>query len=240
MVTGIVFLLPKTIPLRKQQNGPKKSSQNIIVEILNGIKQSFVELSKVEWSKYGTIFLFQALNSFAMGVYFSNYALYLKTHYGLSPKYIGYVVSVQGVIGAVSSFLISYINSFYVQDNDYSVRNHHVFILLSLSLLGLCLSFNVIMYCFLLIPLAIGNAVGRLVTLEMVLKKSHGDHRGTLIGASNSVRSLTGVVAPMVSGLVGEFFGVTYVLYASLFSTLIGLVLSYQYKSKHIKVDWIM
>ena len=172
-----------------------------------------------------------------MGVYYSNYSLYLKTQYNLSPKNIGYVISLQGVIGSVSSFMMGYINSFYRNDDDYSQRNHHVFILLSLSLLGICLSFNVFMYSMLLIPLAIGNAVGRLVTLEMVLKKSHGDHRGTLIGASNSVRSLTGVVAPMVAGLVGEFFGVAYVLYASFFSTLIGLVVSYKYKNKHVKVE---
>lgn len=235
---GLVFLLPKTKNLPKQsEKVSKKASQNIILTLWDCSKQSIAELSKLEWSKYGTIFLFQALNSFAMGVYYSNYSLYLKTQYNLSPKNIGYVISLQGVIGSVSSFFMGYINSFYGNDDDYSQRNNHVFILLSLSLLGICLSFNVFMYSLLLIPLAIGNAVGRLVTLEMVLKKSHGDHRGTLIGASNSVRSLTGVIAPMVAGLVGEFFGVSYVLYASFFSTLIGLIVSYQYKGKHVKME---
>lgn len=181
--------------------------------------------------------MFQALNSFAMGVYYSNYALYLKTQYGLTPKHIGYVVSIQGVIGAISSFMMGYINSFYTQDKDYSVRNYHVFVLLCFSLLGICLSVNVFMYSILLIPLAIANAVGRLVTLEMILKRSHGDHRGTLIGASNSVRSVSGVVAPLLAGFIGEFFGIEYVLYASFFATFVGLIMSYQYKTKWVKLD---
>ncbi|XP_026496826.2 major facilitator superfamily domain-containing protein 9-like [Vanessa tameamea] len=233
---GLAMLLPNVnTPAKRKPD--KSSSQNVFSTLLSCTKQSFVELSKVKWSKYWTIFMFQASNSFAMGVYYSSYALYLKTQFGLTPKHIGYVVSVQGVIGALSSFLIGYINSFYGHDEGYTLRNYHVFLLTTLSLLGICLSFNVIMYSILLIPLAIGNAVGRLVTLEMVLKRSHGDHRGTLIGASNSVRSLSGVVAPIIAGMVGEFLGVEYVLYPSFLSLLVGLIISYQYKNRHMKFD---
>ncbi|XP_034834380.1 major facilitator superfamily domain-containing protein 9-like [Maniola hyperantus] len=233
----LVYLLPKAnVPVRRKSN-PTTSSHSILQSLLSCSKQSFVHLSKVEWSKYSTIFTFQALNSFAMAVYVSNYAPYLKSQYGLSPKHIGYVVSIQGVMGAISSFMMGYINSFYTHDKDYSIRNYHVFLLLSASLLGICLSINIVMYTALLFPLAICNAVGRLVTLEMVLKKSHGDHRGTVIGASNSVRSLAGVVAPLVAGFVGEFFGLAYVIYASLFSTCIGLIMSFHYKNKQLKVE---
>ncbi|XP_045765679.1 major facilitator superfamily domain-containing protein 9-like isoform X2 [Maniola jurtina] len=234
----LVYLLPKVnVPVRRKFN-PTSSSHSILHSLLSCSKQSFVQLSKVEWSKYWIIFMFQALSSFAMGVYVSNYALYLKTQYGLSPKYIGYVVSIQGVIGAISGFMMGYINSFYTHDKDYSIRNYHVFILLSASLLGICLSINIVMYTALSIPLAIGNAVGRLVTLDMLLKRSHGDHRGTLIGASNSVRSLCQVVAPLVAGFIGEFFNVAYVIYASFFSASIGLIMSFHYKTKWLlKVD---
>ncbi|CAG9559672.1 unnamed protein product [Danaus chrysippus] len=235
--TGLIYMLPKTDSTIKTKAQTKNASQNFLQSLLSCSKQTFLELSKVEWPKYWKIFMFQALNSFAMGVYYSSYALYLKTQFGLTPKNIGYVVSIQGVIGAISSFLMGRINSLYVHDKDYSIRNNHVFLLLSMSLLGICLAFNIYMYSMLLIPLAVGNAVGRLVTLEMVLKRSKGDHRGTLIGASNSVRSLTGVVAPMVAGFIGEFFGISYVLYASFFSTFVGLIFSYQFRSKQSKVD---
>lgn len=236
--TGLVYFLPKLDkkPIKRKEEN-KEIQTSLVNKLFSSVRQSFVELFHIDWFKYWDIFMFKALIGFAMGVYYSNYSLYLKTEYDLSPKYIGYVISFQGIIGSVSSFFIGYINSFYIHDKDYSIRNLHVFIVTSISLLGLALSFNVIVYAFWLIPLAIGNAIGRLVTLEMVLKRSDGGHRGTLIGASNSVRSLTGVVAPMVSGVIGEFYGVSYVIYASLCSTMLGVILSYKHKNKTVKVD---
>ncbi|XP_075971546.1 major facilitator superfamily domain-containing protein 9-like [Anticarsia gemmatalis] len=228
-----VYFLPN--PIRrpsKRKAADEESHTNLITKLFISVRQSFVELYSIKWSIYWDVFMFKALVSFAMGVYYSNYALYLKTQYELSPKYIGYVISFQGVIGSMCSYFISFINSFYIHDKDYSIRNFHVFLLLSVALVGLILSFNVLVYCFWLIPLAIGNAIARLVTLEMVLKRSHGDHTGTLIGASNSVRSLSGVIAPMVSGLIVQYVGISYVIYASFCSTFIGVILSYGYKRK--------
>ncbi|XP_026755505.2 major facilitator superfamily domain-containing protein 9-like [Galleria mellonella] len=237
---GLAYFLPKTSSKKRSKGKSSKNtapSKNIIHSFIGNIKQSVIELYKVKWSEYWDIFLFKALIGFTMGVYYSNYSLYLKTQYQLTPKYVGYVISFQGVIGSISSFFIGYINNFYTHDIDYSLRNFHVFVLLSVSLSGLIVSYNVFTYIIWLVPLAIGNAIGRLVTLEMILKRSHGDHRGTLIGASNSVRSLSGVIAPMVAGFIGEYFGVAYVIYASFCSTILGLALSYQYRYKQLKID---
>lgn len=201
------------------------------------MKQSVIELYNIDWSIYWDVFLLKALVGFAMGVYYSNYGLYLKSQYELSPKYVGYVISFQGIIGSISSFFMGYINNFYSCDEDYTLRNLHVFIILSVSLLGLITSLNIYMYAMWLVPLAVGNAIGRLVFSEMVMKRCDEDHKGTLIGASNSVRSLSGVVAPMVSGFIGQYFGVSYVIYASLLSTLLGLMLCYHFRKNKVKED---
>ncbi|XP_013139116.1 PREDICTED: quinolone resistance protein NorA-like [Papilio polytes] len=228
---GLVYFLPATIKkVTKERKANKEES--VLNKIIVSSKQSVVELSKIPWAEYWDVFLLKALISFAMAVYFSNYSLYLKTIYELSPKYIGYVISIQGVISSVSSFFIGYINKFYSYDIDYSVRNLHMFILVGVSLTGMILATNVYMFIVCLLPLAVGSAVGRLVSLEMVLTRCKGKHRGTLIGATNSVTSLSGVVAPMVAGFIGQYFGVAYGLYASLFATLLGVALSYQYKRK--------
>lgn len=226
-----MYCLPATIKkVTKERKANKEES--VLNKIIVSSKQSVVELSKIPWAEYWDVFLLKALISFAMAVYFSNYSLYLKTIYELSPKYIGYVISIQGVISSVSSFFIGYINKFYSYDIDYSVRNLHMFILVGVSLTGMILATNVYMFIVCLLPLAVGSAVGRLVSLEMVLTRCKGKHRGTLIGATNSVTSLSGVVAPMVAGFIGQYFGVAYGLYASLFATLLGVALSYQYKRK--------
>ncbi|XP_038220184.1 major facilitator superfamily domain-containing protein 9-like [Zerene cesonia] len=234
---GCVNMLPKTSIKIKKNAAKKNPEHNFLQLIYFNSKQSVEELTKVEWSQYWDMFIFKALLGFSMGVYYSNYALYLKTQYDLTPKHVGYVISLQGIIGAVSSFSMGYINSYYPNDQDFSVRNYHVFLLLSISILGLCLSYNIFIYTLWLVPMSIGNAVGRLVTLEMILRKKDKEHKGTLIGASNSIASLSGVLSPMAAGLIGHYLGVKYVIYASLSSNVLALVLSYRYKSRHQKVE---
>ncbi|XP_061711077.1 major facilitator superfamily domain-containing protein 9-like isoform X1 [Cydia pomonella] len=237
---GLVYLLPKSMSELEQANRPveeKMTSKGIVHRIVSSCKESVLELYKIEWSKYGNIFFFKGLLGFAMSLYYSNYVLYLKTTYELTPKYIGYIISFQGIVGSICSYYMGYINSFYTKDKDYSVRNFHVFLILSLSILGLINSFNIYMYALFLIPLAIGNAVGRLVTLEMILKRSHNKHRAALIGASNSVRSLSGVVAPMVAGLIGQYYSVQHVVYVTFFVVSLGSLASYGHKNKRIKQD---
>lgn len=235
--SAFVYFLPnikKPVKVKSRRQKEKDKSHtsnikysNILLNVGSSLKQSVLELYTIEWSKYWNVFIFKGLVGFAMGVYYSNYALYLKTQYMLSPKYVGYVISFQGIIGSLCSYFISYINMFYKTDHDFSQRNFHVFLLLSASLLGMIMSSNVIIYILWLIPLAMGNAISRLVTLEMILKRCDSEHRGTLIGAANSVRSLSGVVAPMTAGCIGQYVGVPYVIYASFFSTFIGSIMSY-------------
>ncbi|KAJ8733371.1 hypothetical protein PYW08_001669 [Mythimna loreyi] len=235
--SGLVYFLPQLDKKPPKKEERKEVQTSLVNIVYSNVRQSFIELFNIDWMKYWDIFTFKTLIGFATACYFSNYSLYLKTVYDLSPKYIGYVISFQGIIGSLSSFYIGYINSFYTHDKDYSIRNLHVFLVISIALLGLALSSNVIVYAFWLTPLAIGIAIDRLVTLEMVLKRTHENHRGALIGALNSVRSLTGVVAPMVSGMIAQFYGVSYVIYASLCPTMLGVMLSYMNKNKTVKVD---
>lgn len=214
----------------------RQRSGSLLYSIGSGLKQSVMELLNIRWSKYWDIFMLKVFIGFAMSVYYSNYSLYLSTTFELTRKQIGYIISFQGIIGSISSYFMGSINSLYANDYNYLTRNFHVFVLICGSFFGLLLSYNVYFYIFWLSPLAIGNAIGRLVTLEMLLKRCHNTHRGTLIGASNSVRSLTGVVAPMVAGYISHYIGLSYVIYTSCLSTLIGLVVSYRSLQNKVKI----
>jgi len=70
------------------------------------------------------------------------------------------------------------------------------------------------------------------VGLEIIVHKSPNNQRGSLIGASNSVRSISGIVAPAVAGYLGDKFGLQYVLTASLISSFIGTIIALVYKMK--------
>lgn len=210
---------------------------SILTKTVQSLKQSVDEILSVDWKNYWEPFLYKVLVGFCMGVYFSSYSMLLKTKYGLSPKYIGYTISLQGTVVTAVSFLISYINVFYKNDKDYSLRTTHTFIAMSISLIGFLSTSSIYMFLFWLIPFSICNAVMRLITLEIVLMKCDDKHRGTLIGASSSMRSLSGVVAPMVAGFVGHYLGTGYILYASLFTALLGTIISAFRKMRRKEVE---
>lgn len=235
MISVLAMFLPNVGKIRQSVRSRELEPVSLLHSIGRGLKQSVMELVNIDWSKYWDVFMFKVFIGFAMSVYYSNYSLYLSNSFELTSKQIGYVISFQGIIGSISSYFMGYINGLYNNDDDYINRNFHVFVLICGSFCGLLMSFNVYTYIFWLTPLAIGNAIGRLVTLEMLLKRGHNTHRGTLIGASNSVRSLTGVVAPMVAGYISQYIGLSYVIYASFISTLIGLGISYHSLQHKIK-----
>lgn len=162
----------------------------------------------------------------AMGMYFTNFGLFLKTVHDVSPKYLGYIISLQGVTGSLCTYFIGHINKIYKNDKDYSARNYHIFITVATTLFSLAIAPNVYIYTGLLIPLAIASSVGRIVTLEMVTNRTDGDHRGTVIGASNSIRSLSGVVLPLVAGVLNQYFGVVYTFYCAAIFAGVGVVIS--------------
>lgn len=233
----LAMCLPNIENIRQTKRATEpEHSESLLHSIGRSLKQSVMDLRNIDWSTYWDIFLLKAFIGFAMSIYYSNYSLYLSSTFELTRKQIGYIISFQGIVGSVSSYFMGFINSLYNNDNNYVIRNFHVFVLICGSFCGLLLSFNFYIYILWLIPLAIGNAIGRLVTLEMLLNRGHNTHRGTLIGASNSVRSLTGVVAPMIAGYISEYVGLSYVIYASFFSTLIGLVISYRSLQNKIKI----
>lgn len=224
-----------TSPKSKKGSHPhsKHHTPDFLEVIADGWTKSIQELKEVEWHKYWDIFLLKALTSFSMGIFYSNYSPLLKNIYGLSPKWIGYTISFQGVIGAISSFFIKYINAtFYKNDSEYSDRNLHCFLVITATFLMLIFCNSWFLFIALLIPMAVGNAILRLVGLEIIVHKSPNNQRGSLIGASNSVRSISGIVAPAVAGYLGDKFGLQYVLTASLISSFIGTIMALVYKMK--------
>ncbi|XP_063377629.1 major facilitator superfamily domain-containing protein 9-like [Cydia fagiglandana] len=230
---GLVYLLPNSKHDEKQKSKgstSKKNGSTTVIQIaLNVCKETVLELFKIDWSKYGTIFLFVVLLDFTILLHFSNYVYYLKTTYGLTPKSIGYIISLKGLIRSMSSYLIGFINSFYTKDKKIRTRNAHAFLATSMSMLGFIFSFNIYIYVIFMIPLGISEAVAKLVFLEMVLKRGLGEHRSTLIGATNSVRSMSGVIAPIVSGVIAQYLGVPFVIYVAFFISLLGSLISYRH-----------
>lgn len=230
MFPGLINSLPDITKEKKEDKKKAKVITAILPKLINSlkrpIKDSFNEFYKVDWPVYGDIFLFKLLITLSMGMYFTNFGLFLKTIHTVSPKNLGYIISLQGVTGSICTYFIGHVNKLYQSDKDYTERNYHIFVIVATSLFSIALAPNVYIFTALLIPLAIASSVGRIVSLEMVMSRTNGDHRGTVIGASNSVRSLSGIVIPLVAGVINQYTGVVYTFYCAASFAAIGVVVS--------------
>ncbi|KAL0882208.1 hypothetical protein ABMA27_000751 [Loxostege sticticalis] len=234
---GLINLLPDRTK-EKQNNSNKNGvavAPKLIDSVRTSIKESIDEFKKVDWAIYWDVFLFKLIITLCIGMYFTNYAIFLKTKHDMSPKSLGYIIAFQGGIGSLCSFFIGYINQFYKDDKDASVRSYHIFIAVTVSLLGMGLSPNIYWYLLFVVPLAISGAVGRVSGLEMIMNKGKTEHRGSVIGATGSMRSLSGVVTPLVAGVISEYIGVNYVIFVAALFGATGIVVSYKIKSRSLE-----
>ncbi|XP_063824031.1 major facilitator superfamily domain-containing protein 9-like [Ostrinia nubilalis] len=233
---GLINLLPDKT---KEKQGTKKNqvavAPKLIDSVRNSFKESIDEFYKVDWTVYGDVFLFKLIITLCLGMYFTNYAIFLKTKHDMSPTSLGYIIAFQGGVGSFCSYFIGYINQFYKNDKDATLRTYHIFIAITVSLIGMGLSPNIYLYLLFIIPLAVSGSVGRVSGLEMIMNKGNAEHRGSVIGATSSMRSLSGVVTPLLGGVISEYVGVTYVIFVAALFGATGIVVSYKIMKRSIE-----
>lgn len=230
--TGLASKLPtnETEEKKNEDSSIKEVAPKLVESVTNHINESLEQFKKVDWKIYGNVFILKALLSLATAVYFCNYALYLKINYNASPIVIGYVTSLLTATGAICVYGTEYINSIYTEDNDFSERIKHIFLLLTIALTGLAVSQNVSLYATFVLPLAASVAVGRLFSSEMVLSKANDEQKATVQSVAENLTPLFGVITPLFVGVVSELFGVTFVIYIAISLAGFGLYRSYKIK----------
>ncbi|RVE39821.1 hypothetical protein evm_015529 [Chilo suppressalis] len=211
--TYLINQLPDNSKDRKHDDNKNQRKEmgvtpKLIDTVRRSIQESVDDLKKVDWAKYWDVFLFKLIIGLCMGMYFSSFAVFLKTEHGVTPKYIGYIVAFKGAVTALCSYFIEHINRLYRNDTHAIQRTFHIFIASTVAFLGMGLAGTLSLYILFVIPLAISNAVSRVTNLEMIVKRGNDEHRGSVIGAAASVRSLSGVVTPLLSGVISEYIGV--------------------------------
>lgn len=226
-ISGFIYSIPFKCKDKKEKSRKEAVTHTLLQSMGNTLKESVNEFYKVDWPIFWDVFVYKMLMALTMGLYFTNFALFLKTEHDVSPKSIGYMVAFQGVIGASSNLLIRHINKLYKGDTDYSERIFHIFLVVTLSLIGLASVPDVYMYVAFLVPKSICLSIARVVSLEMTTSRGNPDQKGAIMGVSNSVKSLTGVITPLISGVIAQYLGIRYAFYVAASFNGIGTVISY-------------
>ncbi|KAJ2951900.1 hypothetical protein O0L34_g4151 [Tuta absoluta] len=219
----------------KKEDEQSTIAPTLINTVTTSFNESLDQFYKIDWSIYWEIFSFKLFISLCIGVFISNYVLFVKIKHGVSPIVTGYIIAVFSIVGSLTSFFVDKINDFYKRDNDYTERNLHVFALLTVSLIGVALSPNVFLYVVFVVPLGVASTMGSLITREVILCKTDEANRGTVLGVANNVRSITGVLTPLLTGFIAHFAGVLQVVYVSIILAAVGTYKSYVIRTKAIE-----
>nr|XP_021200595.2 major facilitator superfamily domain-containing protein 9-like [Helicoverpa armigera] len=236
IILRLVNGLPEISKEKKEDNPePEKKSPKPNNSITDTYKQSLHNIFSIDWNKYWDIYLFKLILSTSIGLYYMNFTSFLETNHELSSDYIGYIGTFQGIIATIILETVFYSNKVYRNDTDYSQRIFHVFLVIVLSFVGLALVDNVYLYVALVVPKAMYFSLGRMVTLNVLWSRSDDTNRGVLIGLLYNVGLISSVITPLISGFINHYLGVTYVFYTGAMLASVGLVLSYQARSRSLE-----
>ncbi|XP_022919322.2 major facilitator superfamily domain-containing protein 9-like [Onthophagus taurus] len=238
-ITSGLFLINITLTcFLPSTKGSFKSEKVVnLFDLIKGInlemKKSVEILKKINWKIYWDAFLIRFLFGITTSFFHSNQSLYLKEKHNLSQLYIGYTISFFSIIGVLTSLTLGWITeTFYKNDTNCLQRLFHSFVILSISCLGFYLAPNLIVFYTFLIPFGITTALVRIVSMEMMLTKSGKEEKGSLSGASNSIMSISRFFTPLMSGVVGDFFGEESVMFFAFVPAIIGSIVCYKLLSK--------
>lgn len=237
-MTSILFCSNSLIvfvyfPVIKISNDSTKNTTSSLLKA--DLLRLFMDLLNIEWRRFWDSFLLKFILGICVSSFFSNYYVFVEERFSISPKYIGYTISFQGLVSAASGLLIGIFNRFYDKTCSYYLKIYHCFFLLSIAFLGVYLSFNIFAFILFLLPLSCSATLIRALSTELLLMRSSANHRGSLMGASNSISSSARMVAPLLTGFFQDFFTSSSILIFAFLLSLFGALISTRLNSNSLK-----
>lgn len=185
----------------------------------------------VDWSQHWDLFTGRLLLALAVVLYRSNLSYVLISSYSLDPAQIGYIISMQGLMAALSGFLVGPIFTRFNQDSLGLLIVSGL--VLSSSLLLLCLSSSLSSILCLLLLFTTSSSFARVYGLDAMLRRGTGDDVGLLQGVSQSVASISRGGAPLMAGLLQQIHLELPAIFSGFLALFGSLILIYARKSSH-------
>ncbi|XP_046740592.1 major facilitator superfamily domain-containing protein 9-like isoform X2 [Diprion similis] len=198
-------------------------------------------LVNVDWTIYGDIFALKFLMAVSLATFTSNYFANVQETYNISPRWAGYTISFQGLIGSSAGLLAGWVDQkLYKNDLSFKQRNLHGFIIMTISYVGLFTAPTLHFFMLSIVPLRAASSLLRIVEMDMVLRRCPPTQRGSLVGTSNSISNIARLVAPVLAGFMGDMYGTRSAILLSTVLTVLGIIVSLMvrpYKPIQTKVD---
>ncbi|XP_071440012.1 major facilitator superfamily domain-containing protein 9-like [Hetaerina americana] len=226
-ITCIIFLLNFCIAMifvPKNTSNNKNESQRRDESLSGNIMMAVIHLRGLNWSLYWDAFSLKLMLAFSVSMLFSNYSLSLQERFDLPPSAIGYTISFQSILGAVSGFGAGAVYRMY--DEGPAKLTQHGFIVLAVSFSLIVFCSSLWLFMLALAPLVISTSILRTSLSQWSLEQAPPDQKGSVLGAQHSLSALARMSAPFVAGITQSVCGPKGPSLISLFSSLLGIVIA--------------
>nr|XP_045623138.1 major facilitator superfamily domain-containing protein 9-like isoform X2 [Procambarus clarkii] len=183
----------------KEQSNPGQCDKKLTQD--ETLFQIFHFMKDIDWQKFGDIFMIEFFITFATFAYRSSFVLLIDQMFDAGPKIIGYIISFQGIVGALAGFLTGKVSLFY---DDPTLELFHSSVLQVLSLLGLTLAPTVSLVIVLLIPLSISDTILHTSVSTVLIDRCDPSKIGSVTGFGQCIPAVARMTTPILAGLAQE------------------------------------
>lgn len=210
--TAIVRILPIS---HHRKNRTSSDNLGIKAELYRVI----THLKSMNWGKHKKVLFLKFIFVFTMSFYYNNYSVFLQEKYGMTSKYVGYIIAFQSLVGSATSLLSSQIQHlyewWYPPQRASAVQIVHSFTAVAAALIGVSFTNTSMGLLLWLIPLASGAALLRILMVELLVQLSLPQERGSLLGVAHSFSALSRLCTPIIAGVASDIYGTQAVSFLS-------------------------
>ena len=174
------------------------------------------------FSTHGDLIFLRFLSTFSTLMMTTNFSIFVTEKFGVDNKTLGYITSLNAIVGTLSLANIGYISAFY---NNPGTQLKHALFLLSASLTFISFAPSVPFVIVGFIPLCISTSNLRVCSTNLFLSRATEDDKGALIGLGYSVSSFSRTISPTLVGAMQEY-DVTLPCYFSVLTAMTAVLIS--------------
>ena len=154
------------------------------------------------FSTHGDFMLLRFLSTFSVLMMRANFSIFVMEKFGVDNKTLGYIISLNAIVGTLTLANVGYITAFY---NNPSRQLKHALFLLSASLMFISFAPSVVFVVVGLTLLSIASSNLIVCLTNLSLSRATEDDKGALIGLGFSVSSFSRTISPTLVGAMQEY-----------------------------------
>ena len=181
---------------------PRKTDESVSNDKVKEEDSVSLLFSFKYFSTQGDFMFLRFLLTFSVLMMRANFSIFITEKFDVDNKTLGYITSLNSIVGTLSLASVGYITAFY---NNPNTQLKHASFLLSASLMFISFAPSVPFVIVGFIPLSIATSNSKVCLTNLSLSRATEDDKGALIGLSYSVSSFSRTISPTLVGTMQEY-----------------------------------